>query len=266
MLVRPDASLGVDDYLFHRLNAGANSSTSFYANWDTATKLAYSINANSVVNYAVSDVNFIVPGQWQYLIGVTDMAGLYGGAQKVRLFRAFTPGYIEEATYANTQDNATTPVDASSVTRIGCRTVSTYRPWYGNIAYVGVWNTALSVSEIALQTKYLFPFARPSSCVLSTRLGLFGSGVQYNEAPTGIHGSIVGSVTRGVSAPVAPAPVKGLYWQVGTQPTPAAPVGGSTEASQSLYLEGATFFPFTDTFTGSNNDPWYAGKWLSEAS
>lgn len=35
--------------------------------------------------------------------------------------------------------------------------------------------------------------------------------------------------------------------------------------TQAIYLAGATFFPFTDDFTGSNDNPWDTGKWFTEA-
>ncbi len=101
-------------------------------------------------------------------------------------------------------------------------------------------------------------------------IGSIGDAVSSTSAFTLAEGTDVtdsqSAFVTGVSSPIdsSPAFVEGVQGYYVNDSTHAYMMSGLTEDATPAYIEGATIWPFTDDFTGTDIDPWNIAKWVAE--
>lgn len=153
-------------------------------------RLSFFIDYNTTDAGAQSADNVLVANIWQCAAATCDGTNapkLYWGALNVPMAEtAYTAATQTAPSGGRVTDNTTVMALGST------QTVTAARTFPGVIAWVGVWNRALSPVElIDLQMN-----PRPTSgCVGSWRLGLKGAALQLDESGYSNHGTIVSGVT-----------------------------------------------------------------------
>jgi hypothetical protein len=193
---------------------------------DRGYRMLYSASGTNLIFFMDRDnganainmeaASFISTNIWQFYAAVADSTGANGDQ---KLFRGtLTSAPVEPGSYTTqTVGSGTVESNENGPQFVGNRRQFDFN-FEGDIAWVGIWNVALTDGQIKAQWMRPHP---TSGCVLFTHYGFNGTGAQPDHSGTGNNGTVTGATVI-PHVPLAPPWGISIPWVPGTVSAAAA--------------------------------------------